>query len=189
VDEAFDAILNRSASEGRRFKAIYGVDVSRLDNFDLVLDTSAVGVAEAAALIARAHGDPSAPRRVLVSPRTLIPAFALSERAGAPWALGQEDGEGPRIAVAHARPFFFALSGEHALAEAVDAGDGVVPVAVIAEGEGEVPGGGPASSLVFKAGKDQAVKRWETSHGLRFTGLRRYLASHPASRDLTIDGG
>ncbi|MDR1152992.1 MAG: cytidylate kinase family protein [Bifidobacteriaceae bacterium] len=198
VDEAFGAILDRSASEGRRFKAIYGVDVAQLANFDLVMDTSALGVGEAAVLIARAHARPPAPRRVLVCPRTVIPAFGHAADAGPRLradarpsgsagvgtrdqvedrdavAVGELD-TAARIVAVHVRPFFFAVDGQVALAEAIAAGDAVVPVHVIAEGEEELPWGGSASSMVWTAGTDGAVRRWEDEHGVDLAGLRHYL--------------
>jgi predicted cytidylate kinase len=175
VDEAFDAILQRSASEGRRFQAIYGIDVALLANFDLVIDTSAITVAEAAVTIAEAHARPADSQRVLVCPRTVIPAFGWKDGAGRPWTASGQGG----VPVVHARPFNFALGGAQTLVEALARGDGVIPADVVAEGDQAIPGGGTASSMMGEAGRDPAVQRWEADHGLNFAGLRHYLASHP----------
>jgi cytidylate kinase len=178
VDEAFDAIAQRSASEGRRFQAIYGVDAARLANFDLVVETSAITAAEAALLIAEAHSAPAGPRRVLVCPRTLIPAFGRESDWDADAGKGACDAAG--VAVVHARPFNFAVGGQRALIAALNSGDGVIPATVLAEGEDPLPGGGTASSLVTEAGRAPEVRQWESAHGLDFAGLRHYLASYPA---------
>lgn len=165
VDEAFDAILDRSASEGRRFAAIYGVDLGRLANFDLVIDTSILPVEQVARLIAQSHAVPAGPRQVLVSPRTVVPAF----RSDAASPAGVE--------VVHVRPFYFAVAGRDALAQAIADGVDLVPVEVI--GDGKLPWGGTASSMVGLAVEDPAVRQWEQDHNLSLTGLRRY---HQARR-------
>jgi predicted cytidylate kinase len=185
VEEAFRAILDRSASEGRRFRTIYGADISRLANFDLVLDTSEIGVEQAVALIARAHAGSPVAHRVLAAPRSIVPAFGRVDDAGAGLAQGCASHTGgglwdhPRVAVVHARPFYFALTGEAALAGAIAAGEPLIPVAVVAEGDAKTPWGEPASAVVRSAGADGALARWEAMTGVDLKGFRHYLASHP----------
>jgi hypothetical protein len=145
-----------------------------LAGFDLVLDTSAVTVAEAAAQIARTHAAPEPwARRVLVCPRYVIPAFGHVDD-DVPWVS-----ESAPVAVVHARPFFFAVAGERALVEAVRSGDAAIPVHVIAEGDTPLPWGGTPSSLVEQAKGSEEVKRWETTLGLHFAGLRRFPTPPP----------
>ncbi len=40
IDDAFDATLNRRASEIERFKRTYGVDIENPNNYDLTIDTT-----------------------------------------------------------------------------------------------------------------------------------------------------
>ncbi|HUW59965.1 MAG TPA: cytidylate kinase family protein [Candidatus Bathyarchaeia archaeon] len=40
LDEAYKAIKSRRASEEKRFAALYDLDLSNMDNYDLVVDTS-----------------------------------------------------------------------------------------------------------------------------------------------------
>jgi predicted cytidylate kinase len=185
VDEAFDAIGERSASEGRRFQAIYGVDVARLANYDLILDTSVVGVAEAAVIIARVLDSPPTGRLCLVSPATVVPAFAAIAGAvptiGSAAFLADFFGEA-RIDVVHARPFFLAVAGEDALAQALDAGDAIAPVRVVAEGEERAARGATASELIAQVGSSDRVRRWAQAHGTDLAGLRHYLLSRPDMR-------
>lgn len=54
LDDAHQKSLNlleRRAAEDKRFKAIYGVDCGDLNNYDLVLDTTSLGIEEIAQLI------------------------------------------------------------------------------------------------------------------------------------------
>jgi amino-acid N-acetyltransferase len=191
LEATFNGITRRAASEVRRFKARYGVDIARLRNFDLVLDTSGLSIAEAAAVIEAAYR--SAARRpagaaesILVNPRAIVPAFATAAAAGAEAIADHAF----RPAVVYARPFFFAVGGELALRSALEEGAAVVSVELLAEGAEGTPWGVPAAEFpgpnAGAAGADGAlpaeVLAWEREWGIDFAGLRRVAAArtgHP----------
>ncbi|SNY44783.1 cytidylate kinase, putative [Paractinoplanes atraurantiacus] len=113
LDEACRELAVRSESERQRFLTRYGVDKTRLSNYDLVCDTTRAEPQEVVALIqSRAEG--------AAGPRCYLdPGRVRRDEATA------EDGE---IAVRHQAPHFFALSGGRRLREAIDAGKTLTPV-------------------------------------------------------------
>jgi len=104
---AWAATEERFTSERQRFVATYGVDIARLRNYDLVVDSSTAGVDAVAAVILAAldpfddhDGDAPGPRLHL-DPGRLA--------AGGSDEAGSDDG-GP-LAVAYVRPEFRVVGG------------------------------------------------------------------------------
>jgi cytidylate kinase len=178
VDETFDGVLLRAAAEVRRFASRYGVDIARLANFDLVLDTTGLTIAEAAARVAAAHAAPAeGGRRVEVCPRAIVPAFTLFRTSNPQADDGGPMDDGGPIQAVYSRPFFFAVGGEAALRAALAAGEGAVPLRVVAEG-GEPTGCGlPASGLAEAVRGGAEFEAWGAEHGIPFRGLRRFAPS------------
>jgi predicted cytidylate kinase len=166
LDEAFDAIMRRSASEVRRFRARYGVDITRLGNFDLVLDTSSLGIEDCASRVeACLEGGAKA---IEVSPRAVIPAFHLGDNKA---------DDAAAVPVVYSRPFFFAVGGKAALRSALELGAGVVPASLVAEADEATPWGLPASAFPAAVAAGPELPAWETAEGVSFRGLRRHLAT------------
>src|SRR5262245_38846162 len=117
---AWAATEARFTSERQRFVATYGVDIARLRNYDLVVDSTAAGVDAVAAVILDAldhtgdgDEDPPGPRLHLC-PTRLAPGGDS----------GRDDG-GP-LAVAYARPEFRVVAGAAAAAAARASGGPLV---------------------------------------------------------------
>ncbi|XVV17472.1 AAA family ATPase [Actinoplanes sp. CA-131856] len=115
LDEACRELAGRSDSERQRFLSRYGVDKTRLTNYDLVCDTTRAEPEQVVALIhSRAEG--------ARGPRCYLdPSRVRHDEATA------EDGD---IVVRHEAPHFFAQSGGRRLREAVAAGQTLTPVAL-----------------------------------------------------------
>jgi len=117
VDEAEQRIVARYESEKRRFQNLYGVDVSELRNFDLVVDTSDARPEWVVQEIAeRYRSEQGKGTVVLASPHRVT-----------------SDGSNPvenssSIRVLYERPHFLALGGARLLAAARDGGLPLVEV-------------------------------------------------------------
>jgi predicted cytidylate kinase len=189
LEQAFDQVLERADAEVRRFTDRYGVDISRLANFDLVVETTALTVEQVVAVIAGAYrratssqaSDAATDARFWASPRSVVPAFengpAVTPPAGpdADDAIGEALGEAEAVSVVYARPFTFAVGGRARLADAIGRGEGVIPVTVVAEGDDEAPGGVPATVYPTRYGVAPATLAWAREYGLDYRGLTLFL--------------
>lgn len=183
VDEAVALAEDRHGSEQRRFLAKYDVDIDRLRNYDVVVDTSEAPVDEVAAWIRAFFDDPAALApgpAVCLSPRRLLPTAAtgLDDRRVA--ALQERLAADPRGEallpdVAYARPWFWVLDGHDVVSAAVRAGRRLLRVALRAERDEPVGGGRPASA-VLRSLDPGAVRAWEDAHGFRFATTPAHLA-------------
>lgn len=73
VPEAQRAVEDRATSERQRFLSRYGVDIARLRNYDVVIDTTDATPKEVVAKILDEVAVPSREQRLWVSPRRIIP--------------------------------------------------------------------------------------------------------------------
>jgi cytidylate kinase len=123
VEEAVHELAGRSESERQRFLSRYGVDKTRLHNYDLVCDTTRAEpelvVARILEALERYNGTPSAP------------LCHLDPRRVRRTAATQEDGE--IVVRFHARTFI-AVRGGRQLSAAVDTGEMMTPMVLAGEG-------------------------------------------------------
>jgi predicted cytidylate kinase len=118
VAHAQSAADERHDSERRRFRARYGIDISLLRNYDLVIDTThappAAVVAQISAELASCRSSPAklrlSPQRVRPLPQALVPRPTLNGRGGYP-------------VVGYRRPDVFLLDAGPEALSATDAGD------------------------------------------------------------------
>lgn len=149
LEQALSGMGQRVESERRRFQQIYGVDIFRLDNYDLVVDTTEASPEQVTeAILSRCTGASPAPGR---------PVLLLSPgRVGvAPPTDGHDDGEGDGglgeleeeirrygfsrlapVVVDYRRPEFSLVDGRRRLLAAARCGLGLVP-AVLSDGAAE----------------------------------------------------
>src|SRR5262245_59989800 len=126
---AWAATEARFTSERQRFVATYGVDIARLRNYDLVVDSTAADVDAVAAVILAALDDAGDGDEDRPGPRLhLCPARLAATTDG-------RDGGGP-LAVAYARPEFRVVAGAAATAAAKASGEPLVPARLAHE---EIP--------------------------------------------------
>jgi cytidylate kinase len=113
LDEVASGLRKRSESEIRRFIDTYGVDISDLRHYQLVIDTSDASPAEVASEIVTVFRQPAPTQTQLrLSPTRIVSAAQL---------LG-EAGMADDIIVEYRRPVFYAVSGSDKLARAVSLG-------------------------------------------------------------------
>jgi predicted cytidylate kinase len=161
LSDAQEKIGSRVESERRRFLTVYGVDIFRLRNYHLVIDTSQADADEVAGRVVSAFRASTPPDRgtrpgeLLLAPRRVIP----TTDADAPGEVGP-------LGVGYRRPAFVALSGHRTLADALAAGDALVAASLVVEDGDEVTGAVP-----WRDGPDRRVlDRWEAAYGVRYPG-------------------
>jgi cytidylate kinase len=128
VDEALQRLAERSESERVRFIERYGVDKTRLRNYDLVCDTTRAAPEEIVDRIVAALAAPSNRLGLYIDPRRIGPADAVDGEP-APDAGPHSDGE---VLLGYARPHFFLVRGHAAVRAAIRDGHTLIP-ATLAE--------------------------------------------------------
>lgn len=166
VDEAVAQAEERHASEQRRFLAKYDVDIDRLRNYDVVIDTTQATVEGVAGRLRElmAQVPEAAQRPVLaLSPRRLFPTDypdgVLVEELPAADAVP---------VVGYRRPHFFVIDGHEAVAAALRADAALLTARLGAEGRDDVAGGVSAHADVAVAVDHHRLRAWEDAFGFRF---------------------
>lgn len=160
VTEAQTKAEQRHASELRRFQSTYDVDIDRLRNYDVVIDTSVSGIDEladlVAAFVAAPDDIPAAPHLVLSASRLATDDCGPGPDSGAgsgveatPEALhALVEGGAPHLRVAYDRPDLAVVAGHHVVTTACARNHDLVPAILVAEGSEEVTPGTTASGLI-----------------------------------------
>lgn len=126
-DEAMEQLGERVESERRRFLAVYGVDIFDLRNYDLVVDTTTASPEQVCTAILDRLAGASDPARV--RPALLVDPARVRDPGP---TGGTEATPGPLvITVAYDRPTFMLVGGHAALVAARDAGEPLVPAALV----------------------------------------------------------
>jgi cytidylate kinase len=139
LEEARGRLAARSESERMRFINRYGVDKTRLRNYDLVCDSTSATPEQIVERIigyldADVHGGLDRPRPLCyLDPRRIIPTGESTPGAAAAPAAD--------ITVSYLAPDFFAVGGHQRLAAAVEAGEPLVAATLVAERVLPVPTG------------------------------------------------
>jgi CMP/dCMP kinase len=179
-NEALAHIRERRESERRRFLKWHGVDIARLRNYDLLIDTTeapAETVAHEivseykAGLSGNTHPHP---QLLLLSPRRIYPTEnpRVLATAGATATFEQIARNGfdrsAPISVGYVRPFFYVVDGHRRLSAALRVGLQLVPSTLAAEQDEPVVG--DISSRDFLRGETRRswLHDWEDAHGFRF---------------------
>jgi predicted cytidylate kinase len=143
AEAAWASTEQRFTSERTRFQGTYGVDIARLRNYDLVVDSSAADLDRVVALVARWAGlapdpDPDTdadavpPPALYLSPARLLP----------PGPGGAAEGA---LTVAYARPTFRTVAGHDRAEAATAAGRPLVRAALAGEEAEPLGAGGPSA--------------------------------------------
>ena len=144
VDQALVAMEQRVESERRRFLDVYDVDIFRLDNYDLVVDTTQASPSEVAdAVLARYRSaPPGPPPALLLAPGRVrgVPEATPDHGATGDEPLEAEirvhgAGSIPPVVVAYRRPDFTVVHGRRRLRAAARCGAPLVP-AVLDDADG-----------------------------------------------------
>ena len=127
--EARVRLAERSESERARFLERYGVDKTRLRNYDLVFDSTRASPEEIVAGIIEALAGTAPlgrPPRLNIDPRRIHPT--IEHVTAGPIRLG------------FARPHFFVVDGHREVDSAARDGHTLVPADLVAEGDETIDG-------------------------------------------------
>jgi cytidylate kinase len=128
VDEALEQITSRSESERVRFITRYGVDKTRLRNYDLVCDTTRATPDEVVeAIVGHLHEDPTDDPVCHLDPARIRPTT-------------DHNAAGGQVAVGYHAPHFFAVDGHSALRAATRDGATLIRATLVAEGAETIDG-------------------------------------------------
>jgi predicted cytidylate kinase len=137
LPEALAKIGDRVESERRRFLLVYGIDIFRLGNYDMVVDTTQASPAEVADhVLARvaAGGSGAARPSLCLAPRRVRPTVAaveLATTADMEQLVVEVSRHGfshlPPISVEYSRPTFWVLDGHRRLRAALRCGLSLLP--------------------------------------------------------------
>jgi predicted cytidylate kinase len=172
-EEAIALLKERRESEIRRFQKYYGVDIGDLRNYDLVVDTTHVGIDRVVAAIFETEKSADTPS-ALVSPIDLVPTRGLDPAAAAPLAELQKSfaarGFDPSvpIEVVYVDHTFFIVAEHLRVAAAIRAGVDLVPCRIVACEDEPYAGGVSARQKVSATRAMLPVERWEAAVGFRY---------------------
>jgi cytidylate kinase len=174
VAEARRAAEERYQSERRRFLAKYDVDVSLLENYHLVVDTSDASIDEVATEIDSAwHAE--APIRVslLISPKRVLPGRDPRGQIDIPptdihASSYSEPTAISRPIVAYARPFIYVLYGQPVISDSIRRGRRLIAADLLAEGSQVVEQGLSAVEYLHTMIHRSWIDEWEKAHDFQF---------------------
>ncbi|HEV2412592.1 MAG TPA: cytidylate kinase family protein [Candidatus Saccharimonadales bacterium] len=160
VDEAKAALEKRYASERRRYRARFGVDEARLENYDLVIDTSDATVEQIIDAIRLVYeGEAREELIIMASPRRLLPGYdVVSDRRSSQWNI-------PHPEVAYCRPYMCFCNGHLRIAKAIESEDPFIDVRLRAEDNGELEPGVSAKDCLGHISPEW-VESWSQKYSL-----------------------
>lgn len=196
LEDARNAAEARYQSEKKRFLKKYGVDISRLKNYDVVIDASDASPEDVAdEILAVMEREERGGPTLRVSPRRVVPAGNyLGEIAWSEESDDSEDAKRPTETVpgavpevVYARPFYFLLREPRELSRAVREGRDLLPVHLTAEGGEPLGDGLSAEAYLRGEAKPSWIDSWGDSHGVSFYSFLKWRAD--LSGDGDGDGG
>jgi CMP/dCMP kinase len=167
VDAARTAAEARAASEQARFLSKYQVDISRLSNYDLVIDSSDSSQEDIISLIEHTMNSSTAPQ-LWISPRRVIPTGRCVRYLRPDSAQPGADDSGEAI-VCYARPYFFAIRRYRELSAAIRTGRGLVSAELQFEGDDAIAGGLSAAEYLRAETTLSWLYDWEDAHSFHFS--------------------
>jgi predicted cytidylate kinase len=163
VEAAAEGARARQASERRRFLEKYGVDIWRLGNYDLIIDTTEAGIEEVVKVVCDVLKSGQVGQSLRVSPRRVFPTgHALAEVA-----QGGEYEKGS-VCLGYSRPFFFVVTGHSELSRAIKQQQQLLPAELQGEGDEDLVSGISAADYLKREAKQAWVYDWEDAHDFRF---------------------
>ncbi len=194
---ACEEIRRRQESERKRFLVKYGVDYTRFENFDLVIDTSYASPEVVAHWILEQASGPARPAarpQLWLCPRRLYPTrgprdLAEEDARRAPGRTGGPRPAPPSIPgavdVLRLGENFFLYDlyeGHQRASAALDAGEPFVAARIVATGEEEILPGLSAADHVKSQCDLATLQAWEHRHGFRFPGYPPECLAGPGGR-------
>jgi hypothetical protein len=176
MDEARAGVLAREQSERTRFSRLYGVDITRFSNYDLVVDTTSASPDEVCAVIIESlesrHGRRQSSTHLYLDPRRVLPTDNLrrvGRDAEQPIPVEWRGRRRPPIDVCVADGLFAVVDGHVRLSRSLMHGDPLVEARVAGQDEDEVLAGLTARGYLAGEVTRANVYDWEAAHGFRFS--------------------
>lgn len=170
VGEAVKSLLKRKQLEDTRFAEMYAVNTTDFDNYDLIIDSSAITPEELAGIILDKARNDDGVQTVYFSPLRLFPTCSMSDiDASRVDALCRED-DGTAVEVVEVGHFYYIVSGHHKVCAHIRRKDKLVPVHML-----KVDGNGYVEKY-RKCAEDLAkisagiCKDWEKFNAIEFFG-------------------
>jgi predicted cytidylate kinase len=173
IAHATQQILARRKSEVIRFKKYYNVDIDRLLNYDLVIDTTFATVEEIAKLVITGREAGNSPT-CWIDPRNLVPTHGIKDlnRARLNAIEREISGSGldpsRPIAVLYVGHMFYLVDGHLRTMAAFNSGTRFVPAIIAASNNDPYLSGLTAHQYVKDAVSDALVYDWEEAIGFRY---------------------
>lgn len=179
--EALERAEQRRSSERRRFLTRYGVDIGRLRNYDLVVDTTHLGSGEVVSLIEESLNiDPGGQieQRLFVDSRRVFPIDPLASEVSHPDIASKPRVKTgfTRLPLSYSCPFFFChdLAGHVALSQALIAGKVLLSARLAYEGRERLPSGLTADQLFAQRASSETIHSWERTHHFSFLSYPKW---------------
>lgn len=172
-ESALHAIRERQDSERRRFLDKYQIDICRLRNYDLVIDTTEASAEDVAELVVSIFlGGVPDTLGLYVAPKRVFPTTDTMMELGRAIKRGVYDTEDVTdldpVVVAYARPFVFALDGHVKLSHAIKQGRPLVEAVLEAEDDEKLAGGRRPGEYLREEVRPSWIYDWEEAHQYRF---------------------
>ena len=170
-------LLERRAAEDKRFKSIYGVDCSDLNNFDLVIDTTISGVEEISTLILELFTEFSnnvAINKFWVSPKSIYPTEHIRQLArDEAKKIKQSVGElgydkSATVETVKLDTDLFIWDGHKRASTAILNKISFIPIVILAKDNDEIHSGNKVSTFIEAAFNLSWIYDWEDFHGFKF---------------------
>lgn len=174
LEVALQDLRRRQVEERERFLSSPGVDISRLRNYDFVVDTSTMRPDEVVAMIVADLAEETPAPRLLLSPKRIFPTEQPQGRlSGSEHAILEtaEKGSGAAtpISVGYCAPYFFVVDGHKRLSGALRGDHSFVPAVLAAEGEETVTADISAERFLVEEPRRGYIYEWEDIHGFKFS--------------------
>ena len=172
VLQAEESLLKRYTIEKSRFESLYGVDITRLRNFDLVVDSSDLTIDEVAHLISREWDTFDVEQRditnpkIFASPRRVIPV-AYADTTSLP---SDGDGDGDELQYVYSRPYLYLASPSLPLIEALDAQRRILASGRLLAEASEAFQGQPAASM-YRLANTELLRSLASKYGTEYDGF------------------
>lgn len=177
LEEAIKDLEVRKRSENNRFRNTYGVDCRKLDNFDLVVDTSYAIPEEIAAFIVQKFNEwfnGSVINQCWLSPKMLFPTQSIRSLAGdyteniIRSIRGKGFDNSEPIEVVFDGENYFIWDGHKRTSAAIFCQFNLIPVKIVAKDQDDILPGLSVTKFLDSGFELKWVYDWEDCHGFRY---------------------
>lgn len=172
--DALGQILARRQSEVRRFKKYYDVDIEKLDNYDMVIDTTFASIDEVIRKISKNINAPSKDNIRWINPRNLVPTQSIRDLSEERVNYFENEviahgyDRNNEILGVYVDHVFYVVDGHARAAAAIRNKLTFVPVRIVASGDEIYTAKITARCYVQDAVSDSRIYDWEDAVGFRF---------------------